>query len=254
MLPLRTFASKDGKTAQIQAGAETAQSIGDNPESDRVGLKEADEIESGSMQNPHDMDATYHRKGGESHRGYKSNVAETCGGENPFRLITTVRVGTNNTDDGDLLAEDVAELPNETGLSDLLVDGGYTHRDVESRCGDHEITQHFTGLTGQRPSAEKLSLADAEWDGHRMVACPASKTPSMSRCARDALSIQHHLTELPYLCQFSPDRFRGCIRQTIVVGLSLSAPITGSSEIDEFVMRIILVTTRKRHRRSVGSH
>jgi hypothetical protein len=179
--PLKTFTSKDGETAQTQASDETIQSDGDDPKFDRVGLKEPDEIESGSMQNPHDMDATHRRKGGESHCGYKSNVAETCGGENPFRLITTVRVGTNNTDDGDLLAEDVAELPDETGLSDLLVDGGYTHRDVESRCGDHEITQHFTGLTGQRPSAEKLSLADAEWDGHRMVACPAGHAPFEQR-------------------------------------------------------------------------
>jgi len=48
--------------------------------------------------------------------------------ENPFRLITTIRVDTNNTDDGDLLAEDVPELSEETGLTDLLVDGGYTHK------------------------------------------------------------------------------------------------------------------------------
>jgi len=75
------------------------------------------------------MDATHRRKGGESFCGYKANVAETCDGENPFRLITTIRVDTNNTDDGDLLAEDVPELSEETGLTDLLVDGGYTHKE-----------------------------------------------------------------------------------------------------------------------------
>jgi len=63
--------------------------------------------------------------------------------ENPFRLITTIRVDTNNTDDGDLLAEDVPELSEETGLTDLLVGGGYTHKEVEACCGDHGITQHF---------------------------------------------------------------------------------------------------------------
>ena len=177
--PIRNFTSTEDETEQ--ASGETIQPEETDPEQDRVGLKEPDEISSDSIQNPHDVDATYRRKGSESHCGYKANIAETCDGDNPFRLITTVRVNTNNTDDGDLLAEDVAELPVETGLTDLLVDGGYTHKEVESCCGDHEITQHFTGLTGQPPPEEKLSLADAEWDGHRMVACPAGHEPFEQR-------------------------------------------------------------------------
>ena len=179
--PLRTFPSTEDETINDQASDESGQTNEDDPDPDHVGLKEPDEISSGSIQNPQDVDATHRRKGGESYCGYKANVAETCAGDNPFRLITTIRVDTNNTDDGDLLAEDVPELPDETGLTDLLVDGGYTHREVESCCGDHGITQHFTGLTGQPPPAEKLSLADAEWDGHRMVSCPAGHEPFEQR-------------------------------------------------------------------------
>jgi hypothetical protein len=77
----------------------------------------------------------------------------------------------------DLLDEDVTELSTETGLRDLLVDGGYTHKEVEKRCRDQEITQHFSGITGQRPAEEKMSLAAPEWDGTRMVACPAGHEP-----------------------------------------------------------------------------
>jgi len=77
----------------------------------------------------------------------------------------------------DLLDEDVTELSTETGLRDLLVDGGYTHKEVEKRCRDQEITQHFSGITGQRPGSEKISLAAPEWDGTRMVACPAGHEP-----------------------------------------------------------------------------
>jgi hypothetical protein len=163
--PIRSFSSRDD----------------DEPDPDRVGLKEPDEVGSGSIQNPHDTEATYRRKGGTSSCGYKANVAETCDGDNPFRLITTIRVDTNNTDDGELLREDAPELPVETGLTDLLLDGGYTHKEVEACCDDHGITQHFTGLTGQGPPDEKLSLADAEWDGHRMVACPAGHEPFEQR-------------------------------------------------------------------------
>ncbi|MFC6771589.1 transposase [Halorubrum pallidum] len=134
-------------------------------------------MDSSSLQNPHDDEATYRSKDAEDYFGYKSNIAETCDGENPFRLITAVRVDTNNTDDGDLLAEDARNLAEETGLRDLLVDGGYTHKEVEKCCRDQEITQHFTGITGQRPAAEKMSLAAPEWDGTRMVACPAGHEP-----------------------------------------------------------------------------
>jgi hypothetical protein len=146
-----------------------------------VGLKESDEVSSGSIQNPHDTDATYRQKGGTASCGYKANVAETCAGDNPFRLITTIRVATNNTDDAELLRDDVPALPIETGLTDLLVDGGYTHKEVEACCDEQGITQHFTGLTGQGPPDEALSLADAEWDGHRMVACPAGHDPFEQR-------------------------------------------------------------------------
>ncbi|SDD86193.1 transposase [Natrinema hispanicum] len=209
--PLRTFTSSEGETGHEQASDEPAQSNEDDHEQDRVGLKEPDEISSGSMQNPHDVDATHRRKGGESFCGYKANVAETCGGENPFRLITTIRVDTNNTDDGDLLAEDVPELPEETGLTDLLVDGGYTHKEVEACCDDHGITQHFTGLTGQRPPAEKLSLADAEWDDHRMVACPAGHEPFEQRYMPESGRISGRMGK--EFCEDCPHRENCFVRE-----------------------------------------
>lgn len=179
--PIRSFSASGKEEHQEQRDEDTVSTDEDEPTQDRVGLKEPDEVGSGSMQNPHDVEATYRRKKGTSSCGYKANVAETCGGDNPFRLITTVRVDTNNTDDGDMLAKDLPTLPTETGLTDLLVDGGYTHKEVEECCRDQGITQHFTGLTGTRPPDEKLSLADAEWDGHRMVACPAGHEPFEQR-------------------------------------------------------------------------
>ena len=93
--PIRNFTSP-GEEETDPAGDETRQPEETDPDQDRVGLKEPDEISSDSMQNPHDVDATYRRKGNKSHCGYKANVAETCDGDNPFRLITTIRVDTNN--------------------------------------------------------------------------------------------------------------------------------------------------------------
>ena len=154
----------------------------------RITLKDPTDIGSDSLHNPHDDEATYRRKLGEEYFGYKANLAETCasGDKNPFRLITAVQVDTNNTDDGDLLEEDVDELPYSTSLVDLLVDGGYTHNPVEANCKDHGITQHFTGIKGMPPREGTLSLAEFDWDGHELVACPAGHEPLEHRYKTDS--------------------------------------------------------------------
>jgi hypothetical protein len=56
--------------------------------------------------------------------------------------MKNTRILSIHSDDWELLREDVPELPPETGLTDLLVDGGYTHIEVEACCGDQGITQH----------------------------------------------------------------------------------------------------------------
>lgn len=143
---------------------------------DQVELRDATEIGSDSLQNPHDDEATFRRKHTGEHVGYVANLAETCGNENPFRLITTVRVDTNNTDDGDLLDDDVDNLA-RLGLTDLLNDGGYTHKEVEAHCRKQDITQHFTGIKGVAPPEERLSLAEFNWKGRELLTCAAGHEP-----------------------------------------------------------------------------
>jgi len=187
--PLQAYTSPSECTETDEDDSDSESSDRDAEDRhDHVGLEESDEIDSGSLQNPHDDEATYRSKNAEDYFGYKLNIAETCDGENPFRLITAVRVDTNNTDDGDLLAEDARNLAEETGLRDLLVDGGYTHKEVEKCCRDQGITQHFTGITGQRPGAEKMSLAAPEWDGTRMVRVLPDTNHSSRTITRPAVS------------------------------------------------------------------
>ena len=167
----------------------------DPPDSDedhqpRIGLKNPEEIPSDSLHSPHDDEATYRRKHGEEYFGYVINLAETCGGENPFRLITAVRVDTNNTDDGDLLDRDVADLAG-MGLTDLLNDGGYTHKVAEAHCLEQGITQHFTGIKGTAPPEGTLSLAEFEWDGYELLACAAGHEPlSQSQSQKGRISFR----------------------------------------------------------------
>ena len=53
-----------------------------------VVIREPKEIGGNSLQSPHDADATYGHKG----KGYEAQIAETCVPENPYQLITGVRI------------------------------------------------------------------------------------------------------------------------------------------------------------------
>ena len=173
--PVRQFTTQTDESGENELQVEISEDAADQSQ-DRVELKDAEDIDSGSLQNPHDDEATYRRKHSGDHVGYVANVAETCDTDGPFRLITAVRVDTNNTDDGDLLDRDVDDLA-AMGLTDLLNDGGYTHKKAEAHCQKQGITQHFTGIKGTAPPEGTLSLAAFEWDGYELVACAAGHEP-----------------------------------------------------------------------------
>lgn len=147
---------------------------------DRVELKDGEDIDSDSMQNPHDDEATFRRKHTKQHVGYVANLAETCGSKNPFRLITTAWLDTNNTDDGDLLDRDVDDLA-AMGLTDLLNDGGYTTQrpknTVETRespstspgskaCHHERAHFHSRNSTGTATNYSPVQLATNHWSSH----------------------------------------------------------------------------------------
>ena len=173
--PMRTFTKRTDDSGEDELRAEPPDEGADKNQA-RVELRDGEEIDSDSLQNPHDDEATFRRKHTGEHVGYVVNLAETCGDDDPFRLITAVRAATNNTDDGDLLDRDVEDLAG-MGLEDLLNDGGYTHKTAEAHCREHGITQHFTGIKGTPPPEETLSLAAFEWDDNQLLACPAGHEP-----------------------------------------------------------------------------
>lgn len=142
-----------------------------------VALKDAEDVGSDSLQNPHDDEATYREKNGESHHGYKANWTETCGEGDSLRVITHVDVETNNTEDTELLERSVEELAIETGLSDLLSDAGYSGETVEAECTDAGVTQHVSAIKGRQVADEGVSVAEATFDNHELVACPQGHRP-----------------------------------------------------------------------------
>ena len=67
-------------------------------------------IKSSSMQNPADTDATYRRKDDNEYIGYATHATETCDPENPFQIITHVKITRNNADDAAVLAGELPEI------------------------------------------------------------------------------------------------------------------------------------------------
>ena len=159
------------------AGDEDGQSGDEDCSQEGAVLKDAEDIGSDSLQNPHDDEATYREKNGESYQGYKANWAETCSENDSLRLITHVDLETNNTEDTELLKDCVEELSIKTGLSDILSDAGYSGETTEKKCTDAGVTQHVSAIKGKQVAEEDVSVAEATFDGHQMVACPDGHRP-----------------------------------------------------------------------------
>lgn len=67
----------------------------DDPTEPPVTPKAPEEISGGSLQTPHDPDATYGHKG----KGYESQIAETCHPDNPYEVVTSVEITPANGSD-----------------------------------------------------------------------------------------------------------------------------------------------------------
>lgn len=143
-----------------------------------IRLREPKEITADSLQSPHDPEATYREKNGERYRGFVSNVSETCDPENPVQLITSVQTASNNTDDGQLLAQSLAEQAERGHQVDkMTVDGGYTGPKSEEACDAHGTELHPSRLRGGKSQGKQWGWEQYSWqltdDGiPEQVSCP----------------------------------------------------------------------------------
>jgi Transposase DDE domain/Transposase domain (DUF772) len=84
--------------------------------------REPGSIPSGSLQSPHDPDATYGHKG----KGYEVQIAETCDEENPYQIITATSVNGANQSDQNALIPTLDQLEESNMLpNQMLADTGY---------------------------------------------------------------------------------------------------------------------------------
>jgi len=80
----------------------------------KVAVKKNEELHSGILQSPDDIDATYRKKGEKTGKGQSVNVTETANPENELNLLTDIAVKPNNTEDSDIMNDRIETLKEKT--------------------------------------------------------------------------------------------------------------------------------------------
>jgi len=140
-------------------------------------LKPAQEISSGSLQNPADDTATFRNKNGKNYHGDILNIAETCHPDNPLQLLTDISLYTNNTPDETILIERIPDLKERTGLDQLITDGGYSGEKAESACQKESVTLVPTEVKGRKLAEDEIALAQFKIEANQVITCPAGQSP-----------------------------------------------------------------------------
>ncbi len=126
-------------------------------EQERLRLKAGKELSSGSLQSPDDMEATFHTKNHRPHKGYVTNVTETCDPDNDLQLIAKVQTEPNVTNDDDMLIKAVPSLKERLGIEEVHTDGGYNSDDSFKVLRDSAVKLVQTAIRGHSPH-EHLGL------------------------------------------------------------------------------------------------
>ena len=146
-----------------------------------------DGMDSSSLQNPSDPDATYRMKAGEAHRGYSANITETV--DKNGSLVTDYQYDTNIRSDVDYLREVIETAEREDEPTVLITDGAYASEELSRQAAEKNIGLITTGLRGRKPR-EILTEFRLSEDGHAVTECPSGHEPKSSSYIRQTDSIR----------------------------------------------------------------
>ncbi len=125
-------------------------------ENQQIQLRPREEINSDSVQSPHDPDSAYHHKGDQKIKGYSVNITETAS-DDSLNLITDVIVEKANVPDTEFVQPAIESTTEVTGqaVETAYVDGAYQSPDNDEFCKNIDVV--FTGIQGY-PSRYDLEM------------------------------------------------------------------------------------------------
>jgi hypothetical protein len=138
---------------------------------EKIEVKSTDELGSGCLQSPDDVDATYRKKKAVESRGQVVNVTETCNPDNKVNLLNDIGVEANNVDDSKILSGRIEGIKEKTPeLNELHTDGGYGSADNDRKMEKCEINHVQTAIKGHGPEVD--IRIEQKSDGEYEVSCP----------------------------------------------------------------------------------
>ncbi len=118
-----------------------------------VELRPKEEIQSHSVQSPHDPECAYRNKGDQKVKGYSVNITET-NSQTSLNLITSVQVDKANVADTSFVESAVESTRELTGqpIEKVYADGAY--QQPENDLIGENIDMVYTGIQGSTPRFE----------------------------------------------------------------------------------------------------
>jgi hypothetical protein len=150
---------------------------------EKVTLKTADQLHSGCVQSPDDVEATYRNKNGKVSKGQAINVTETAHPDNPANLVTDLAVNPNNIDDSQVLEKRLDRIKQKTpDLDELHFDGGFGSSSNDEKFAFYGISPIQTAVRG-RQAAVSIEIEQLSEQTYK-VSCPlqtVTSRPTRSR-------------------------------------------------------------------------
>ena len=146
-----------------------------------------DGMDSSSLQNPSDPDATYRMKAGKEHRGYAANITETV--DTNGSVVTDYQYDVNTRSDVDFLRESIEKAEAADDVTAIIADGAYASEDLAVQAADKNIGLITTGLRGRKPR-EILTQFVLSEDSRTVTRCPEGHVPKSSSYIRQSDSIR----------------------------------------------------------------
>jgi hypothetical protein len=173
-------------------------------EQDRLRLKAGRELSADSLQSPDDVEATFRKKNGHSHKGHVANVTETCDPDNEIQMVVKVQTEPNATNDDDMLMDAIASLKERLDIEEVHTDGGYNSEESDRVLGDNGVRHVQTAIRGHSASVhlglDKFEIGATDQGVPTQVTCPhGQRVPVEVRKGRER-----------YLARFDAEQCAPC--------------------------------------------
>ena len=164
---------------------------------EKIKIKPAEELHSGMLQSPDDVDATYRKKNDKEYHGQSVNIVETANPENELQLLTDITVDSNNTDDDKILKDRLDKIKEKTPeLEEMHTDGGYGSETTDEKMEEANVRQVQTDIRGRKSDKIQMHIHETGEDEYE-VECPKQKVKAQKARKR-------------YKANFKADICSGC--------------------------------------------